>query len=193
MTSCAIPDQPSAWVLRFAPLIPPGEVLDLACGRGRHARLLAAQGHPVLAVDRDPDALAMVGGDGIRTRQLDLESPTHRDANWPLQAGRFAGVVVTNYLHRPLLEPLLASLAPGGVLLYETFAEGNERYGRPANPDFLLAPGELLDLARTARPAPLLVLAFEAGRVDLPKRAVIQRICAMRSDPARVMADLPLL
>jgi SAM-dependent methyltransferase len=192
MTSCSIPDQPSAWVVRFAPLIPAGEVLDLACGRGRHARFLAAQGHSVLAVDRDGEALAAIDGDRIRTQQLDLEGGTAHGADWPLQAGRFAGIVVTNYLHRPLLENLLASLAPGGVLLYETFAQGNERYGRPANPDFLLAPEELLDIARVARPTPLLVLAFEAGRVELPKRAVIQRICAMRPDPAKV-ADLPLL
>jgi SAM-dependent methyltransferase len=193
MTSCSAPDQPSAWVVRFASLIPAGEVLDLACGHGRHARFLAAQGHSVLAIDRDGEALAALHGDRIRTQQLDLEGNPDHGPDWPLQAGRFAGIVVTNYLHRPLLESLLASLAPGGVLLYETFAQGNERYGRPANPEFLLAPNELLELARIARPTPLLVLAFEAGQVDLPKRAVIQRICAMRPDPAKTMTDLPLL
>lgn len=171
-------DAPSAWVRRWAPLAPPGEVLDLACGRGRHSRHFAALGHPVLAVDRDPAALAAsatvqdAAGQGVTTMALDLEVDA---LAWPFAAGRFAAIVVTNYLHRPLFADLVASLAPNGILIYETFAAGNEVHGRPSNPDFLLAPGELLALAHRAG---LRVLAFEDGFVSYPKPAVVQRICA---------------
>lgn len=173
-------DVAAPWVARFAPLIPAGEVLDLACGRGRHARLLAALGHSVLAVDRDAAALATMSATSIRTLQLDLESGMQEGADWPLQAGRFSGIVVTNYLHRPLLPQLFTSLAPNGVLIYETFAHGNQLYGKPSNPDFLLAPGELLQAVRQTRIDGLLVLAFEEGVVEHPKPAVVQRICAVR-------------
>jgi SAM-dependent methyltransferase len=169
-------DLPSAWVARFAPSMPPGEALDLACGGGRHARLLAALGHPVLALDCDPGALALVvqggAGQGITTLQYDLEAPA---SNWPFAPGRFAGIVVTNYLHRPLLLELARALAPGGVLVYETFAQGNERFGKPSNPAFLLAPGELLDMARQAG---LTVIAYEDGVTAQPKPARLQRLCA---------------
>lgn len=163
---------PSHWVGRFAPLAPAGEVLDLACGSGRHARLFARLGHPVLAVDRDPQALASAAGAGIATLEVDLEE---EGAAWPFEAGRFAGIVVTNYLHRPLMANLIASLAPGGVLIYETFALGNEAFGKPSNPAFLLRSGELLDLAAGAG---LRVLAFEDGVVSEPKPARVQRLCA---------------
>ncbi|MDL2357797.1 MAG: methyltransferase domain-containing protein, partial [Pseudomonadota bacterium] len=136
-------DQPSPWVARFAALIPAGEVLDLACGGGRHARLLAGLGHPVSALDRDREALALAAGAGITTLEVDLERGDD-GAAWPFAAGRFAGIVVTNYLHRPLLAALAASLRPDGVLIYETFADGNAAFGKPSNPAFLLAPGELL-------------------------------------------------
>lgn len=166
-------ETPSAWVCRWAERIAPGgRVLDVACGRGRHARWLAARGHPVEAVDRDPALLAeLVATPGIVTRCADLES-----GPWPYAGQAFAAIVVVNYLHRPLFPHLLAVLAPGGVLIYETFAAGNERYGRPANPDFLLRPGELLDVARGA----LRVLAYEDLFVADPKPAMIQRICATR-------------
>ncbi|MEW6369481.1 MAG: class I SAM-dependent methyltransferase [Pseudomonadota bacterium] len=163
---------PSHWVGRFAPLVPAGEVLDLACGSGRHARLFARLGHPVLAVDRDRQALASAAGAGIATLEVDLEE---EGAAWPFETGRFAGIVVTNYLHRPLMANLIASLAPGGVLIYETFALGNEAFGKPSNPAFLLRPGELLDLAAGAG---LRVLAFEDGVVSEPKPARVQRLCA---------------
>ena len=163
---------PSPWVSRFAPLVPEGEVLDLACGSGRHARLFAGLGHPVLAVDRDPQALAGAAGPGIVTLQHDLEVD---GAAWPFEAGRFAGIVVTNYLHRPLLNQLMASLAPNGVLIYETFALGNELFGKPSNPAFLLRPGELLEHAASCG---LRVLAFEDGAVVQPKPARVQRLCA---------------
>lgn len=163
---------PSEWVVRFASLIAPGgHVLDLACGSGRHARLLRDLGHAVVAVDRDESALEAMGGEtGITALHADLES-----APWPFAPGTFDAVVVTNYLHRTLFGHLLDALRIGGVLIYETFALGNERYGRPGNPDFLLSPGELLRLTN-----PLQVLAFEQGIVDLPKTAVVQRICSVR-------------
>ena len=180
---------PSAGVARFAPLAPAGEVLDLACGNGRHARLFADLGHPVLAADRDAVALgslAASGVPGLTTLQIDLEAPMPPDATaqqagaaWPFAAGRFAAIVVTNYLYRPTLAATLASLAPGGILIYETFARGNERYGKPSNPDFLLEPDELLQLAMLATP-PLRVVAFEQGYVDSPAPAMVQRLCAVR-------------
>jgi SAM-dependent methyltransferase len=168
---------PSPWVLRFVGLLPAGgAVLDLACGAGRHAALLAAHGHPVLAVDRDIGQLgALAATPGVTALAADLEGP----AGWPLGERRFAGVVVTNYLHRPLLPAIVAAVGPGGLLLYETFARGNERLGRPANPDFLLRPGELL----AAVGSELTVLAYEHGTAALPRPAVIQRIAARRPAP----------
>ena len=164
-------DTPSSWVARFAPLFAPGgTVLDVACGRGRHARWLEARGHRVTAIDRDAGALAACGAFEPILCDLETEPPT-----WPVRGRRFAGVVVTNYLHRPLFDDLIASLAEGGVLLYETFAAGNGRFGRPANPAFLLEPGELL-----ARCAGLSVVAYEDGVVAEPAPASIQRICCVR-------------
>jgi len=173
-------DIPSSWLVRWAPLIPPaGEVLDLACGGGRHARFLAQQGHVVDAVDRDAQALALLAGvAGVRPLRADLEG-----APWPYPDRAWDGIVVANYLHRPLFPSLLASLRPGGVLIYETFMVGNERWGRPSNPAFLLQPNELL----TAFGADLAVAAFEQGEVGQPKPAVVQRICAVRTaDVTRV-------
>jgi SAM-dependent methyltransferase len=181
-------DRPSPWVARFAPLIPSGEVLDLACGGGRHARLLAALGHDVIAVDRDPAALALAQGTDILTLLIDLETGALAPGDAPFDIGRYAGIVVANYLHRPLFPLILDSLAPGGVLIYETFARSNERFGKPSNPDFLLAPGELLGLARGR----LRVLAYEDGYVESPKPAMVQRLCAIVDgegaglDPARL-------
>ena len=169
----------SSWVARFAPLIPAGEVLDLACGAGRHARLLASLGHPVMAVDHDTAALAVTAGPGIATLCIDLEDESASQSNWPFQENRFAGIVVTNYLHRPLFPHILASLAPGGMLIYETFAFGNERFGKPSSPRFLLRQGELLDLVRTGA-MKIHVLAFEDGYVDQPKPAMVQRVCALK-------------
>jgi len=179
-------DKPSAWVARWAGIIPAGETLDLACGGGRHARLLAALGHPVLALDRDAAALAQAAGPGIATLQCDLEG---EGAAWPFAPGRFAGIVVANYLHRPLFAQLAAALAPGGILVYETFALGNERFGKPSNPAFLLAPGELLDMARTHG---LTVLAYEDGCIDAPRPARVQRLCAAApgTDPGTLRLDL---
>ena len=164
---------PSPWIVRFAPLVHDGaRVLDLACGYGRHARYFAGRGAHVLAVDRDADALATLDGiSGVTTLAADLEG-----APWPLGGATFDAIVVVNYLHRPLLLPLLGTLALDGVLLYETFARGNEAYGRPANPAFLLEHGELLELARGR----LAVVAFEQGHVqDAEREAVVQRLAAV--------------
>lgn len=163
--------EPSAWVRRWAGSIRPGgAVLDVAAGGGRHARFLARLGFEVDAVDRDVAALSDVP-EGIRVLAADIES-----GPWPYAGRRFDAVVVTNYLHRPLLPTLVRSLEPGGVLVYETFARGNERFGKPSNPDFLLAPGELLEAVRGR----LRVLAFEDLVVDAPAPAAIQRIAARR-------------
>lgn len=171
--------QPSRWVSRFAPLVPAGPVLDLACGGGRHARLFASLGHPVLAVDRDPAALAASAGERIDILQFDLERDgAEHDPAWPLKAGAYVGIVVANYLHRPLMPALLASLAAGGVLIYETFADGNGQFGKPSNPAFLLQPGELL--AAVADAAELRVVAYEDGYVSGPAPAMVQRLCARR-------------
>jgi SAM-dependent methyltransferase len=178
-TPHAATDQASAWVTRFAPLIPEGEVLDLACGGVRHARLLARLGYPVLAVDRDAEALAALAGEGIRTLLADLEQESMQIGMAPFESGRFSGIVVTNYLHRPLFPLLLQCLAPGGMLIYETFADGNQQFGKPSNPAFLLKPGELLDLARSAGPAALRVLAYEDGYTEQPRPAMVQRICGI--------------
>lgn len=165
---------PSPWVTRFAPWVPPGgAVLDVACGGGRHTRLFHARGHPVTAIDRDLSGVGgLAGGAGIRLVEADLED----GRPFPLGGETFAGVVVTNYLHRPLLPALVAAVAPGGVLIHETFARGNERFGRPSNPAFLLAPGELLEAVRGT----LRVRAYEDLTVDDPKPAAVQRICAER-------------
>jgi SAM-dependent methyltransferase len=174
--------QPSSWVERFAPLIPQGEVLDLACGAGRHARFLAARGNRIVAVDRDAVALERAAGSGIVTMQIDLESEDTPHAVWPFSVGCFAAVVVTNYLHRPLFPRILESIAQEGVLIYETFAQGNERFGRPSNPAFLLTPGELLERLRADAGNAWHVVAFEDGYIDLPKPAMVQRICAVKGD-----------
>lgn len=166
-------EAPSPWIVRFSSLVPAGgTVLDLACGRGRHLRWFAARGHRVLGVDRDGEALASLQGVG-ETLHADIEN----DA-WPLAGRTFDAVVVTNYLWRPLFPRILESVAPGGVLLHETFAQGNETVGKPSRPDFLLAPGELL----AAYPG-LRVVAYEDGFLDAPARYV-QRIAAVREQDA---------
>jgi SAM-dependent methyltransferase len=151
---------------------PGGEVLDLACGSGRHSRYLAMLGFEVVAVDRDP-ALFTEPPAGVVLLGADLEG-----GPWPLEGRHFDAIVVTHYLHRPLLPILVQSLAPGGVLVYETFARGNERFGKPSNPDFLLAPGELLEAVR----GKMRVVAYEDLVVTDPRPAAIQRLCARRED-----------
>ena len=165
---------PSPWVARHLRHLPvAGRVLDLACGSGRHARLLADHGYQVLAVDRDSEALAGLRAlPGISVMAADLEG-----GEWPLAGERFAGVIVTNYLLRPRLAEVCALLEPGGVLIYETFMVGNEAYGKPSNPDFLLRPGELRAIASAAG---LRELDFAEGYSASPKPAMRQAICAVR-------------
>jgi SAM-dependent methyltransferase len=166
-------EAPSPWIRRWSHLVPEaGRVLDVACGAGRHLRWFDSRGHAVTGVDRDPAALAASAGVG-RVVQADIEN-----GPWPFGGERFDAVVVTNYLWRPLLPVIVDSVAEGGVLIYETFATGNESVGRPSRPDFLLQPGELLRAC-----ADLHVVAYEDGFCDHPERFV-QRIVALRKPPS---------
>lgn len=168
---------PSPWVLRWAHLLPPGgAVLDVACGSGRHVRWLAAQGFAVTALDRDTAAL-----DGLRDVAQVLAADIETGA-WPLADRLFDGVVVTNYLWRPLWLALRAALAPGGVVIYETFADGQQSIGRPARPEFLLRSGELLEAFKGLR-----VVAFEDG-FDNHAPRYVQRVVAVNEVPARAPA-----
>jgi SAM-dependent methyltransferase len=169
----------SAWVQRWSHLVPEGaSLLDVACGAGRHVRWFAARGCRVTGVDRDAAAVAALRS----IAEIEVADIEH--APWPWPGRTFDAVVVTKYLWRPLLPLLVESVAPGGTFIYETFVQGNETVGRPSNPEFLLRPGELLDLVRPA----LRVIAYEDGFVDAPAHFV-QRVVAVRerpqSDPAR--------
>ncbi len=169
-------EAPSAWLQRWSHLLPEGgNVLDVACGRGRHARWLHQRRLRVVAVDRSAEAITAIGlpTECCETCVADIE-----DGPWPFSGRQFDAIVVTNYLWRPLLPTLLASLAPGGVLIYETFTAGNETVGKPSRPDFLLQPGELLQVCQALR-----VVAFEDGFEDRPSQRFIQRIVAVRELP----------
>ncbi len=165
---------PSPWVQRFAALLRPGgSVLDVACGSGRHVQWLSERGYAVTGVDRDAGALAAVEG------QAELLVADLEGGPWPLPGRRFDGVVVTNYLWRPLLPQLLAALAEGGVYLHETFADGHQHLGRPSRPDFLLQRGELLRAC-----AGLRIVAFEDGHEAGPNGGrYVQRIAAVNEGP----------
>ncbi|MCL2656892.1 MAG: class I SAM-dependent methyltransferase [Betaproteobacteria bacterium] len=165
---------PSAWVVAYSQQIPSGgRVLDLACGKGRHACWLAEQGFHVLAVDSDSEAICELDGfKNIEARCIDLEF-----GPWLLGHGCFDGIVVTNYLHRPVLDKLYAGLSPGGILIYETFMRGNELLGRPSRSEFLLEPNELHAWAMQHG---LEIIAFEESKIQAPRRAVVQRLCARR-------------
>lgn len=171
---------PSPWVVRFASHVPAGgPVLDVACGGGRHTRFFLERGHTVVAVDRDVTRVADLRGEQrVEIVEYDLEEDG--PGSWPFAGSRFAGVVVTNYLHRPSLPDVVAAVAPGGVLIYETFAAGHERFGRPHSPDFLLRSGELLDAVRET----LRVVAYEDVVIDEPRPAAVQRIAAVHDRPS---------
>lgn len=161
---------PSVWVKRFLPLIKPGGlVLDLAAGKGRHVQLLRDCGFAVCAVDREPAALLAYEGPRCEVRRIDLEA----EQSWQL-SDSYDGIIVVNFLHRPLLPAIARALAPGGVLIYQTFARGNERFGRPRNPDHLLRPGELLEAFSS-----LTIVAFEQGEISAPRPVVLQRLAAL--------------
>jgi SAM-dependent methyltransferase len=164
----------SEWVVKHAQRIQKNaRVLDLACGSGRHALYLASRGLQVRALDRDTATLrAQTLPTNIHIIEVDVENTP-----WPFAEKEFDAIVVTNYLHRPLFQKIIAALKPGGVLIYETFAIGNEKFGKPSNPDFLLQPGELLEAVRGS----MRVIAYEDDYVELPKPAMIQRICAVKS------------
>jgi len=173
---------PSDWIRRWSHLVPPGgSVLDVACGQGRHMRWFFKQNHPVTGIDKAQEAIESVASMG-QAICADIEA-----GPWPLPGRRFDCVVVTNYLWRPLLSTLVDSVAPGGLLLYETFAQGNETVGRPARAEFLLRPGELLQACQGLR-----VVAYEDGFLDSPARFV-QRIAAVRElQPSSAPLRLPL-
>ena len=160
---------PSPWIEKWAALVPPGAtVLDLAAGSGRNALFFAARGHHVTAVDIDLSRLPPA--ENVERLEADLENGNP----WPLAGRRFGAATVTKYLHRPLMPDLLQAVEPGGVLLYETFMEGNERLGKPSSPAFLLKDGELLDLVR----GKFSVIAYEARLIGEPTMAMVQRIAA---------------
>ena len=168
---------PSAWVTRFTPLIPrSGRILDLACGSGRHLRQLADRDQPLVGVDVDLSGVNDISRNpGLELHQLDLEQPDTQ-----LPHASYAGIIVTNSLYRPLLDSLANYLAADGILIYETFALGNEQFGRPRNPDFLLQPNELLNIFSTR----LQIIGFEQGYTANPAPAIVQRMCAINSlDP----------
>jgi SAM-dependent methyltransferase len=167
----------SSWIERFGGRVTrPGPVLDVACGSGRHTRWFAARGYDVVAVDRDLDGVTDLGDDPrVELVAADLED----GSPFPGAPRAFGAVVVTNYLWRPVLDACVAAVAPAGWLLYETFAAGNDRFGRPTNPDFLLRRNELLEVAFRHG---LDVVAFEDVEVDVPRPAVVQRIAATRPD-----------
>ncbi|WP_432726231.1 class I SAM-dependent methyltransferase [Variovorax sp. W6] len=169
---------PSEWIVRWSHLLAPGAgVLDVACGGGRHMKWFAGRGHTVTGVDRSPEAVEAAGAFG-KVVEADIES-----GPWPFPGQAFGAVIVTNYLWRPRMADIVGAVAPGGVLLYETFAAGNETVGKPSRPDFLLQPGELL-----AACAGLRVVAYEDGFIAQPERFV-QRIAAIR--PAASDAGQP--
>jgi SAM-dependent methyltransferase len=166
---------PSDWVKRFTHLVPDeGTVLDVAAGSGRHSAHFLALGHPVTAIDRNTDALARMAADASKMEVItaDLED----GSLWPLGSRKFAAVVVCNYLYRPIFPKLSESISPGGVLLYDTFAAGNEKYGRPSNPNFLLQEGELLAHFGTE----FQIIAYEFGKIDGARPSVRQRFCGIR-------------
>ena len=165
------------WLQRWAHLLPAGAaVLDIACGRGRHLRWLAGRGHPVTGIDRDPAALA-ASQDLAAAGQAELIQADIETGAWPCPGRQWPVVLVTHYLWRPLWPQILASVAPGGWLVYETFADGNQTVGKPSRPDFLLQPGELIE-----RCAGLRIIGFEDGFLDHPARFV-QRVVAWRAGP----------
>jgi SAM-dependent methyltransferase len=179
-------EPPSAWVQRWSHLVPEGGVvLDVACGYGRHARWFYERNHPLALVDRAQAAIEFVAN-SLPAQTVEAVVADIEEGPWPFEGRQFDAVVVTNYLWRPLLPTLLASLAPGGVLIYETFTQGNETVGKPSRPDFLLQPGELLQACRGLK-----VVAFEEGFEERPPRFV-QRIAAVRESAATAGLSAPL-
>ena len=167
---------PLDWIVQHAGQIAaPGNVLDVACGRGRHTRYLLSLGYRVTALDRDTGAVSdLAGRPNLRIMENDLED----GSPWPVAGEVFQGIVVSNYLYRPLYDALVDALATGGILIYQTFSDGNAAYGKPRNPNFLLRENELLDVFGPR----LTVLDFNQGHTDHPSPAVIQQICCRKQE-----------
>tara|TARA_B100000686_G_C16751726_1_gene952950 strand:+ start:1455 stop:2126 length:672 start_codon:yes stop_codon:yes gene_type:complete len=164
---------PSSWLRRHSTLIPnSGLILDIAAGSGRHTQYLLDKDHAVVSIDKDVSHLAHIKNSRLSIAKVDLEVP----GSWPFKSAAFAGIIVTNYLHRPLFPHIIKALATGGLLVYETFAQGNQKFGKPTNPNYLLAPGELIRLTQEH----LHIVAYEDVTVSQPKSARIQRICASK-------------
>lgn len=187
--------QVSTWVTRHLPLLATqGEILDLACGSGRHLRYCLGLGHTVVGIDIDLSGVQdLWGNPRVELVEFDIEG----DRPWIFAERQFSAIIGCNYLFRPVFADLMRSLQEGGLLIYETFARGNEQFGRPRNPEYLLAPGELFDLLRgqsgsvsPTKLARLHVLSYEHGFVRFPKPAIVQRICAVRLKPD---AEIPCL
>ncbi|MCZ6605962.1 MAG: class I SAM-dependent methyltransferase [Alphaproteobacteria bacterium] len=173
--------EPSSWITRFAPLIAQdAHILDVACGSGRHTKYFLEGETRVTAVDIDTRALAAWAGEWLESGALELIEADLEAGPWPLSGRQFDGVIVSNFLWRPILADILGSVAPGGILIYETFGQGNEAHRRPTNPDYLLAPGELLAAADDG----FEVLSYEFGLVDRQPKAVVSRICAVKDGGA---------
>tara|TARA_Y100001970_G_C14259923_1_gene879517 strand:+ start:15129 stop:15680 length:552 start_codon:yes stop_codon:yes gene_type:complete len=164
-------DQPSEWVMRFSNYITPkSKVLDVACGSGRHSSLMLSLGHRVTSIDIDVSGLFYLKRQSnLRIIETDLENKP-----WPLGKEKFQAIIVTNYLYRPLIPQLVNSLSTNGLLIYETFAKGNEVFGRPRNPKYLLDRGELISFFSDK----LNIIAYEDLEVISPRKSVKQRICA---------------
>jgi SAM-dependent methyltransferase len=170
----SVPDArgvPSPWMTKWAGLVAiDASVLDVAAGGGRHTAFFANRGHRVTAIDRDVSRIAPAIN--VETLEVDLED----GSPWPLRGRTFGAVIVANYLHRPLMGALRSAVERGGVLLYETFMVGNERFGKPNRPEHLLKDGELLELVR----GEYSVTAYEARLISMPSMAMVQRIAARR-------------
>ncbi|MFZ6640353.1 class I SAM-dependent methyltransferase [Undibacterium sp. TC4M20W] len=182
---------PSSWLQRYLHLLnaDAGQILDLACGTGRNSFYLHCLGLPLLALDRDVASLAGMQAAGIATKGHDLEAG-EGGYDWPFAEHSFTAIIVCNYLHRPLFPHILASLKPDGLLIYETFADGNENFGKPSNPAFLLRPGELLAQMQSNPAVTMSIIAYEDGYVEQPKPAMVQRICARKTGKISVLDKL---
>ena len=165
--------KPNKWVECYSSLIPSGgSVLDLACGSGRHTGMLLNKGYQVTAVDIDTTLIKQnFSNKNLNIVKCDLESLSF----WPFEKNSFLGIIVVNYLHRPLFSKIIESLREEGVLVYQTFADGHSRYGKPKNPDYLLKRGELKTVFDSMK-----IISYQHGYLSYPSQSIIQRICCVK-------------